>query len=89
MSLLGTGLIANLWTGMNNITGDPYISGIIFILLFTIIFVVLWKVPLEWTALSILVIIITLLAYSGEWIAFAGILFIILAAWIAKNWITS
>lgn len=80
----------NSWLGQiiegmtTGITGDLFLTFLILFIVLAVMMLALWKLDFQLVALSLTGIILTMLAYSGEWLVFGGILFMILAILVAR-----
>lgn len=84
-----TGLIGSYTTQLsNNVTGDTF-TPILIILLFTLIFLLSVGASIEWTAIIVLPLLITGMAYTQEYFLLGGITLIYLGILMAKQYITN
>lgn len=74
-------------TGMNNLTGDPFLTYIILFIILATMMLLLFKIEFQWVTISLSGIILTLLAYSGDWLPFFGLLAILFGIMIARYFI--
>lgn len=87
MSLLflnQTGYIGQVIIGLDGITGSLFLT-LLTILIFFIIIALALRIPLEAISLILLPFLITLVAYTREFLAIFGIFLIYAAILIAKN----
>lgn len=82
------GFVGQIIEGLNAITGSAFLSYFIIFIILVAVFTLLFKVPLTWVVIGCTGMVLTLLAYSNEWLVFFGVLAFMLAAIIARNWIT-
>ena len=71
------------------VTGSYTITLMIWLLVIFLLMVAVYKVPVEWTLMSLTAIALVLMAFSHAWLIFGGTLFIIFAAFMARNWLTN
>lgn len=67
-----------IYSSAENTTGDLFIS-LLTILLMSIIFCILLRIPIEFTLAIVLPLVIVPMAYMGEFVAPGGILLIYIA----------
>lgn len=81
------------WLGLiiegmtQNITGNVYLTYIFLMVIFVVMLVALFKIEFQWVLLSVTGIVLTLLAYSAEWLPFFGMLTFLVAVLIARHFI--
>lgn len=79
-----TGLAGVALAGMTNITGSLFLSLLLFVL-FCMMIAWALKVPVEFTALLVMPLLIVLMAYEGQFLAVGGVILIYLGILAGKN----
>lgn len=69
-----------------NITGSLFLTLLLMVLFFMACFM-MFRLPVELTALFILPLLIILMAYQGEFLAIGGVITVYLAIIFAKNFL--
>lgn len=69
-----------------NITGNEFLT-LLGLLLLILLFFMLFRIPIEASAILILPLLIILMASTGEFFAIGGVMLIYLALLFAKNWL--
>lgn len=81
-----TGSLGTIYEGITyNITGSEFLT-LFFIILLVMLFFMMFRIPIELSAVLILPLLIVVMAYSGEFFAITGLILIYLALLLAKNW---
>jgi len=74
--------------GLINITGSLFLS-LLFIMILLIVFALLFRIPLEFTAVLILPLLIVISAYDGAFMSVLGTFLIYLGVLFGKHFIFS
>lgn len=72
----------------NNITGDIYVTFILYLILFVFLGLAIWKLPAEWLFLLCFSVVVVFMAYMSEWVFIGGVLLFFLSIMLIRNWIT-
>ena len=72
-----------------NVTGDQTVSILVLVIIFALLLLTVYRIGIMWTVTLLSIPALVLLAYSGEWLAFFGVLAIFISIWVARNWITN
>ena len=84
-----TGLIGQFFAqSAANVSGDLYLI-IILVMIALMVLLIAMGVPLEWTAVIVLPLMITGAAFSGEFITMTGIIMLYLGVLFAKVYFTN
>jgi hypothetical protein len=75
------GLIIDAWT--YNVTGDLYLTLVSFVLLL-FAFCLMFKIPIEFTAIIVLPMMIVAMAWSSQFLAIGGLTLIYIGVLVAK-----
>lgn len=70
-----------------NITGDMFLTLLALMMLF-LAFFLMFRIPLIYTAVLILPLMLVMMAYTSQFLAIGGLLLIYLAILIGNYWIT-
>lgn len=82
----GTGVLGELLCGLtNNVTGSLFFSLLLIVIGFIVI-MFMFRIPLEFQGVLLLPFLLTLMAYTQEFLAIGGIVLIILSAAVARSW---
>jgi len=68
-----------------NVTGE-YFLPVLMIVLFIILVAIGSQIPMEWTAVLVLPVLITGMAYDSNWGTYLTVIIIYLAALVSKIW---
>jgi hypothetical protein len=79
-----TGIIGQAIIGANGITGSLFLTLLLILIIF-IILALAMRIPIEATAIIYLPLIITITAYSGDFLATFGVTLIFLGVVLGKN----
>lgn len=82
----GTALLGEVLCGLTaNVTGSLFLS-LFLIVSALIMFMLAFRIPLEFQTFIILPFLLTLMAYTQEFLAIGGITLIFIAAVVARSW---
>ena len=79
-----TGLAANIFNGMNGITGSAFLS-LLMIVILVMLIAFLFRIPVEFTVILILPMLLTFAAFYSEFMAVTGVILIYMGILLAKN----
>jgi len=79
-----TGMIGDLLSQMNNITGGWFVT-LLFIVLVVIAIAFMLRVPLEYTAIFIFPLLLVLMSFTSEFLAVGGVFLIYLGLLLANH----
>lgn len=83
-----TGWLGDIIVGLTAMTGDQYLTYFILLLIYVFILLCLFKLEMEWVAIAVQGLILSLLAFSSDWLAFAGMIIIYFALRASTRWMT-
>ena len=83
-----TGIAADVFNGMNGITGSAFLTLLLIVLLCMMI-AFLFRIPIEFTAILVLPMLLTFAAFYSEFLATTGVILIYLGILLAKNFFIS
>jgi len=82
------GVFGQVYAGMNNITGSVFLTLLLIVMLIMAI-AFLFRIPVEFTAIFILPMLLTFLAFESEFLSVTGVILIYLGILLAKNLLIS
>ena len=81
-----TGTTLAIIAGLEGLTGNMFTS-LLLIVAFLFLICMAFRIPLEFTAIIILPLILTLWAYDAAWTSLGGLLLIYLSVLLMKNFV--
>lgn len=72
----------------NNVTGNLFLT-LLMILIFLVALCVAASIPIEWTVIFLLPLILYLFAYNSEFLQIAGFALVYIGVLLAKTWVTN
>lgn len=78
------GIIINSMT--SDVTGSLFVT-LLLIVIFVMAIAFMFRIPVEWTIIFVVPLLIVIMAYSSDFLAVSGVLLIYLGILIGKNWI--
>lgn len=82
-----SGIVGGVFLGLMEITGSLFLT-LLVIILFLIAIALLLRIPLEFTAIIVLPMLIVFASYEGSAISLLGVALIYLSFLLAKNLLT-
>ena len=79
-----TGIAIDVFNGMNGITGSPFLTLLLIVILVMLI-AFLFRIPVEFTVILILPMLLTFAAFYSEFMAVTGVILIYIGILLAKN----
>ena len=79
-----TGILGQAYAGMNAITGSVFLT-LLSVVLVLMLVAMIFRMPIEFTAVFILPSLLTFLAFESEFLAVGGVILIYLGILLGKN----
>ena len=83
-----TSVIYPVYTGLIDITGSVFLTLLMIVILFVLVSFI-FRIPSEFTAIFILPMLLSILAYESEFMAVGGVILIYLGYLLGKNILVS
>lgn len=78
------GIAASVYAGLNEITGSVFMTLLLIVILLMII-AMIFRIPLEFTAILIMPMLLTFLAFESDFMSVTGVILIYLGIIVGKN----
>ena len=78
------GIILNSFT--YNVTGDLFLT-LLCIVLLILAFCLMFRIPIEFSAIIVLPLLLTLMAFSSQFLAIGGLTLLYIGVLVAKNFL--